>query len=186
MRLSMSVVSLAFVLTLCACGASRDARVIAAALEDFGARTDTNSLHEDGIMLIHQETGPWTTEMLRGLSLDRGDDKCETSQELYESLIVRNSSAKSATPLVLASKKWRLVKPEETEKSPFILPDMASVGEPIKTVAMISLPAYSAVGDTALVIFGFQWSIHGALAQYVVRQSGPGWKVQCSQLRFYP
>jgi hypothetical protein len=63
---------------------------------------------------------------------------------------------------------------------------MTSVGEPIKTIATISLPAYSAGGDTAFVIFGFTWSIHSAVAQYVVRQSGQGWKVQCLQLRFYP
>ena len=52
MRFSRSVVPLTIVFTLCACGDSRDAKVVAATLEDFGARTDTMSLHEDGITLI--------------------------------------------------------------------------------------------------------------------------------------
>jgi len=186
MRFPTSMVPLAIALTLCACGDSRDARVIAATLEDFGARTDTMSLHEDGITLIRPETGSWALESLRGLSLERGDDKCETSRELYDRLIARNSSAVSAARLVSASKKWRLVRPQETEKAPFILPDRTSVGEPIKTIVTISLPAYSASGDAAFVVFGFTWSIHGAVAQYVLRQSGQGWKVRCSQLRFYP
>jgi hypothetical protein len=47
-------------------------------------------------------------------------------------------------------------------------------------------PGYSQGGNTALVMFFFRWSMHTALAQYLVETSREGWQVRCSPLRFYP
>lgn len=61
----------------------------------------------------------------------------------------------------------------------------------IAVALVISQPARAASRDAdvmaaVFVIFYFRWSMHSALAQYVLAKSGGGWKVNCSQLRFYP
>ena len=180
MRFHTAVVALTLALSLSGCGGSRDADVIAAALEHFTARSDTMPYHESGMTLIEGETYKWVSGM--------GDSgaKCEVAQELYDGLVARNAARQPAAPLLATSKSWRLIQPGDMKgDDSFLFPDKTSAGEPIRTLVRLSMPAYSNNGDAAFVMFSFRWSIHGALARYVLKFSGTDWTVQCSDLFFY-
>jgi len=179
-RAYTTAVTLAIICVLCGCSGSRDADVIAAALEHFTARTDTMPYHENGVTLIETQTQKWVPGM--------GDSgaKCEVSQELLDGLVARNDARQPAAPLLIRSKSWRLVQPDDMKGDPPILwQDETSAGEPVRTVVQLSMPAYSERGDSAVVMLSFRWSIHGAIARYVLESSGDDWRVQCSDLFFY-
>jgi hypothetical protein len=168
---------------LTACSASRESRdsdVVAAALEHFTGRDDIMPYNKRGITLVE----PQTREFVSGFG-DQ-DPKCQAPRELYEELATRNAMPLSAAPLVSASGKWRLIRPEETTGDELgYMTDRTMEGEPIRTIVRLSVPAYSGDGQAALLIFHFKWSIHSALARYVLQFSEDGWRVQCSDLRFY-
>ena len=178
----------ATVIILCAvvqagCGASRDADVIAKTLEHFTARADTMPWHNTGITLIAAQTQKFVPGM------GRDSAKCDVPQELYDRFVARNAAALPAAPLVPPSKAWRLIRPDEMEGDPpgyrWRLTNETADGEPVKTLVMLSVPAYSDRGDTAFLKLHFTWSIHGAVAEYVLKSAGSAWKVECSDLLFY-
>jgi hypothetical protein len=119
--------------------------------------------------------------------MGRDGAKCNVPQELYDRLVARNSAAIPAAPLVSRSKAWRLIRPDELngDRLAYRLGDLTTDGEPIRTVVHVSLPAYSDSGDTAFVTLHFTWSIHGAVAEYLLKSESNRWKVQCSDLLFY-
>ena len=174
------------VVILCAvsqagCGASRDADVIAATLEHFTARADTMPWHKTGVTLIAAETQSFVPGM------GRDSAKCNVPQELYDRLVARNSGTIPAAPLVPRSEAWRVIRPDEMvgDSVPFRMIDLTPDGKPIRTVVRLSVPAYSDSGDTAFVSLHFKWSIHGAVAEYLLKSVGNAWKVECSDLLFY-
>lgn len=167
---------------------SIDARVIEVVLTHFAGRTDAMSSHEQGIVLVDRDTFPWTRERIRFFTLDqRPNQKCDIAPSLFDALVDRNTAVGSSAPMLAQSKRWRVVQSSETKSSGRFL-DLTSSGEPIKTIASLSSPAYSANGDTALVIFLFRWSMHRAIAEYILKRSDNNrdWSVQCSDLVFYP
>ena len=136
--------------------------------------------HQDGVTLIETQTQKWVPGM--------GDSgaKCEVSQELLDRLVTRNEVPQPAAPLLVKSKKWRLVRPDDMKGDPPRLwQDETGAGEPVRTVVRLSMPAYSERGDSAVVILSFSWSIHSAIARYVLKSSDSDWRVQCSDLFFY-
>jgi hypothetical protein len=167
---------------------STDSRLLGMALEDFARRSDTMSLHKDGIVLIEGETAPWTLEKVGYFSLGREGAKCPIGSGLYADVAARNSSRESAAPLVgPAAVKWRLLGKEEADlPKGRLFVDRTAGGEAIKTIAIVSKPGYSRGGDAALVLFQFTWSMHAAIAQYLMRREGADWKIECSELKFYP
>ena len=180
MRSHTMVVALAFALSLSGCGKSRDVEVIAAALEDFTARSDTMPYHESGITLIEAQTSKWVQGM------GESGAKCVVPKELHDRLVALNDAQRPVAPLLATSKKWRLIQPNDLKgDDPFLFPDKTSAGDSIRTVVRLSIPAYSESGDAALVMFSFGWSIHSATARYVLKSSGGSWTVQCSDLFFY-
>jgi hypothetical protein len=185
-RLAALLAAIAVATAQAAPQSTSDAEVTSVVMEHFSSRTDSMSAHESGVTLILPDTAKWSAESIRYFSLNRGDDQCPITQELYDRLAERNSSSGPAAGLVGKSRKWRAVRPGE-EKSEIPSPRAsAPPAEPIKTVVGISRPAFAQGGDLAFVMFSFRWSIHSAIAQYLVKRSGNEWKVVCSQLRFYP
>ncbi len=187
--------SIAFAAALCFASAaslgqevtpSPDASLVRAALGDFVRRTDTMSLHRDGVVLIERETSAWTMETIRYFSLGRESAKCPIARDLYEAVAVRNPAKELAAPLVAKSPKWRLLAKDEAGSRAGYAVDKSSSGERVKTLAVISRPGYSAKADAALVLFHFRWSMHSAIAQYLLRKEGSQWKIGCSELMFYP
>ncbi len=138
--------------------------------------------HESGITLIDARTSKWVPGM--------GDSgaKCEVPEDVSDRLAARNAESLAAAPLVTASRKWRLIRPDEMTGDPprDLLPDKTRAGEPIRTIVYLSAPAFSESGDLAFVLLSFRWSVHEAQARYVLKASGSNWKVQCSDLFFYP
>ena len=175
-------VAIAFSGLAAGCGESRDGDVIAATLEHFTARTDTMPWHETGITLIAAQTHQAFAPVM-----GRDSAKCDVPQELYDHLVARNTAKIPAAPLVPRSKAWRVIRPDEMvgDSVPFRMIDVTADGERIKTVVRLSVPAYSDTGDTAFVTLYFKWSIHGAVAEYLLKSSGKRWTVQCSDLLFY-
>jgi len=162
-----------------------DQEVTGAALNHFASREDA-SIGRDGLILIQSKTRKWTGELLRMFSLRRGNDACPITDELYDQLIERNSGEVPAEALIRASPRWRLALPMEENSVGGRGFNRSASGEPVRTVVSISRPAWSAKGDRAFVMFSFQWSMHSAIAHYLVERSTDGWTVKCSQLRFYP
>lgn len=186
MRVPAFVAVMAIVTADPAWCASRDVEVMATVLEHFAARTDSMSMHHAGITLIRHDTYPWTAELIRGLSLRRDEAGCEIPEELYDRLIESNVVAQPAALLIPTSDKWRLAQAHEEQFSRIDILDKTSDGQLIKTVAHVSMPAYSRRGEAAFVTFFFRWSIHQAVAQYLMRKHPNGWRVDCSRLTFYP
>jgi hypothetical protein len=164
---------------------SVDRDVITAALNDFVRRSDAGFYDPAGKLLIW----PKTEKQIVGfdqLGPFQGD--CPIDPPLYESLIRKNQSQRSAVGLVEPSPEWRFVRNDE-EKT--IAPQHpprpgAKKGEPLKTVVGLYHPAVSDAGDKAVVTLHFAWSIHSASARYLLERSGAEWRVTCSKLRFYP
>jgi hypothetical protein len=180
MRAYTIVPALAVALSLSGCSGSRDADVIAVALEHFSARSDTMPYHENGITLIEAQTSKWVSGM------GESGAKCEVPQKLHDRLVARNDAQQSVAPLLTASKKWRLIRPDDMKgDNLFQFPDKTFSGDSIRTVVRLYMPAFSESGDAALVMFSFRWSIHSAHARYVLMSSGSNWTVQCSDLYFY-
>jgi len=170
----------------CSMAAPIDVLVLETVLADFAQRRDTMSPHEDGIVLVQQETATWTLETIGYFSLGRDNQKCAIPSELFQSLVLRNPSKESVKSLLRPSSKWRVMLEGEEKTRPRTYLDKTAKGEAIKTIAWLSKPAYSSKGDTAFVLFHFRWSIHGAIAQYLMQRTGADWKVSCSDLVFYP
>jgi hypothetical protein len=177
-----TVIILSAVLQL-GCDASRDADVITATLEHFTARADTMPWHKTGLTLIAAQTQKFVPGM------GRDSAKCHVPQELYDRFVARNAAALPAAPLVSSSKAWRLIRPDEMEGDPpahdLRLTNQTADGEPVKTVVTLSVPAYSDRRDTVFLKLHFTWSIHGAVAEYLLKSAGNDWKVECSDLLFY-
>jgi hypothetical protein len=167
-------------------GASSDAQVIDVVLTDFAQRSDTMSMHEDGVILVDPATFPWSVERLRLYSLtEREHPKCQVAPNFYQDIVDRNRSAEPLVPLVRPSERWRLMRADEGRALGRIL-DRSAAAEKIKSVVVLSTPGYSVDGHVAFVLFLFRWSIHGAVAIYLVEQSEGAWRVRCSELLFYP
>jgi hypothetical protein len=143
------------------------------------------SLHGNGVVLVDPMTDSWTAQKIGMYSLDRRTNaKCPRMIALLATVTVANAASTSAASLLAQSPKWRLLR--EDEKSSWEYLDVTKTGEPIKTIASLSNPAYSADGAAAAVLMRFRWSIHDALAQYLVERTADTWKVTCSELVFYP
>jgi hypothetical protein len=162
-----------------------DAEVVATALAHFASREDT-SIGKEGLILLRPRTGNWTDQLLRGFSLRRGNDDCPLTSELYDRLVERNAVDAPVKELLRKSPGWRIARASEEKQNRLGFADKSEEGEPVRTIARISYPAWSVDGDTAFVMFFFRWSMHSAIAQYLIGRSSEGWSVKCSQLRFYP
>ena len=164
-----------------------DTVVLTSVLADFANRTDTMSGPAEGVLLIQSETSVWTPEKIGYYSLRSRTKNCRVSSELFDSLASKNSASISTTTLITPTKRWRVLSKGEEESilsSRYL--DRTVRGERVKTVVELSNPAYSPSGSNALVLLSFRWSIHGALAKYQLQKTGSVWKVQCSELVFYP
>jgi hypothetical protein len=94
--------------------------------------------------------------------------------------------AVAASTLVSTSPMWRIVDAEEADAIGPGWPQFSDKErDPVKTLVTLTKPGYSTDGNLAFVNLSFVWSIHGAEARYVLKRSGPAWKVACSHLVFY-
>jgi len=165
---------------------SIDQEVVAAVLDHFAARDDA-SIGKDGVILLRPNTQQWTDERIRGFGgLRDGTDTCAVTDDLYAQLVKKNTTETPASGLVGTSEKWRFATDSEMKPGPFGFSYKTSSGAPARTLAGVVRPAYSAQGDTAFLMFRYSWSMHSAIAQYIVQRTHNGWSVKCSQLRFYP
>jgi len=183
--MGLAIVSL---LVLChGAGAAEpsDAAVVRVVLSDFSARTDTMSFHEDGVLLIQEQTLPWTKEKFDFMSLNREKSKCPISSGFVDAMVARNSDKDSAAALIPESPRWRVVRGASLASGIDML-DKTPDGDSIKSLAAVAKPAYSDDGNTALVLFHFRWSRHGAMAIYFAQKVDNAWKIACSELLFYP
>jgi hypothetical protein len=163
-----------------------DADVVFAVLNHFASRDDA-SIRKDGVILLLPRTQQWTNERIRGFGgLRDGTDICATTDELYDQLVKRNLTETPASGLVGSSERWRFASETELEPGSFGFSYKTDSGAPARTMAGLVRPAYSANGETAFLMFGYAWSMHSAIAQYIVERTRNGWTVKCSQLRFYP
>ena len=162
-----------------------DEEVIATAFAHFAARDDA-LIGKDGLILIRPRSGNWTDQLLRGFSLRRGNDECPLTSELYDRLIARNAVDAPVQDLIRKSPAWRVARTSEETPNRLGFAEKSEGGESVRTIARISYPAWSPDGQTAFVMFFFRWSMHSAIAQYLIERSSGGWSVKCSQLRFYP
>jgi hypothetical protein len=169
---------------LTACSNARDQAVVSTVLDDFTSRSDV-SLPSAGITLIAAETEPWSAEKYRYFNFDPRRDTCGVSSQVVEQHFARNVGSESAGWLVQSRDRWRLATLAELDSLDDGVPTLLPYREEVRTSASISWPTYSADGSSALVLVHFRWSIHDAVAHYVVEGSGLHWKVRCSQFRFY-
>jgi len=166
--------------------AAPDREVIAVVLNHFANRDDA-SIGKDGVILLRPRTQQWTDERIRGFcELRDKSGGCAISDELYAELVKRNASEMPASELVGDSQRWRFASESELKPDAFGFSYKTESGGPARTLAKVVRPAYSAKGDTAFLMFSYAWSMHSAIAQYIVEKSPNGWVVKCSQLRFYP
>ena len=162
-----------------------DAAVMQAVLSDFTARKDTMSLHEDGVLLIEEQTVAWNKEKAAFNLPRRAGDKCPIGAGFVDALIARNPASESAAALIPQSSRWRLLRAGDVTQELAAL-DKAPDGSLVKSIAAVGKPAYSEDGNTALVLFAFRWSRHGAMAKYFVHKADNAWRTQCTELVFYP
>ena len=163
-----------------------DREVLDVVLKHFAARSDAHFYDLDGKLLVWPQTAS-----SKGISvysnLEASEGECPAPRRLYEGLNERNTLPRSAAAVLSQSDEWRLVKgsEEKTIWPTFPAPPDAPKRPPTKTVITLYLPGYSDSGDTALVLFHFVWSMHGAAARYVLQREGPRWEIKCSKLVFY-
>jgi hypothetical protein len=172
-------------LVLGGCTKPNDADVIDAVLKHFTVRTDIQTTSPDGVTLVAQETEWWSEDRFNGFTLNRQSDSCELPPGLLERYFERNAKSTSSDALVTPQRKWRLVTTQELDGFTYGVPTQTPSGEDIRTLVSLSYPAYSPNGDTAFLMLGFTWSVHSAIAQYVMTRSDDEWVVQCSRLHFY-
>jgi hypothetical protein len=159
----------------------RDQAVIATVLADFSQRSDTHPYDRDGVILIEPNTRKWDPAWLAILASNPGGE-CPIGRAFYSRLIERNPAERSVDDLFVASPKWR--KKDSAEAHLAFSTPKTKDGGPVRTLVQLSAPAFSESGDAAFVTFEFEWSIHGATAEYLVTRSGDRWSVKCSKLRF--
>ena len=169
---------------LTGCSNARDQAVVSAVLDDFTSRSDV-SLPSAGITLIASETEPWSAEKYRYFNFDPQRDTCGVSSQVLEQHFARNLRSESAGWLVQSHDRWRLATLAELNSLDDSIATLLTYSAEVRTSASISWPTYSADGNSALVLVHFRWSMHDAVAHYVVEGSGLRWKVGCSQFRFY-
>ena len=169
---------------LAACGNASDQAVVSAVLEDFTSRSDVN-LPSSGVTLIAAETERWSAEKYRFFNFDPSRDTCGVSSQILERHLARNVVAESTASLVQSPGLWRLASPTDVESLDQGLAMQLPTGQEVRTIASITWPTYSDSGNSAFMLLHFRWSIHDAVAHYVVSSTGRGWKVTCSQFRFY-
>lgn len=163
-----------------------DREIVSTVLKHFAARTDAYFYDLQGVLLIWPATATAKgISMYSGLEATEGE--CPASPSLYEALHSRNTATRPVSELLDPSGQWRLVKESEKKSVSPALPPPPNGPKrpPTKTLVTLYQPAYSSSGDTALVLFHFVWSMHGAAARYVVQRSELGWEVKCSKLVFY-
>ncbi len=161
--------------------ATPEAEIVGAALQHFASRTDTSSPHENGTILIEPMSstyvGSWPTS-------ENPSESCVFPTSLVSTLVARNKSAVKASTLLPATRKWRVLTDKDREGNRVYSLYSLPTGENIKTIMSLSRPAISKDGAMAAVIFEFRWSMHGALAFYLLNRVGASWKVRCSDLAF--
>lgn len=168
-----------------AVGLTTDQAVIEAALTHFAARKDAWFYDNSAPLAIWPriEKSRWTADSYQ--YFNQGEGNCAVEQSLFEALRKRNQVGGPSSELLAKSDAWRLVRAEEEKTiSPAFPPPPGVHRAPIKTLARLSRPGYSVDGSRALVFFSFNWSIHGADAQYVLTRANGTWVVACSHLSF--
>ncbi len=154
-----------------------DQEVTEVVLKHFADRQDA-SIPKEGVILVRPSTQTWTEERMRGFAgLREASGPCRVPEELFVEFAKRNPRQSDASALIGNSTRWRLATEAELA-TPSTPPARTLIG-PVR-------PAYSRRGKTALVMFHYAWSMHTAVAQYLVEKSLNGWSVKCSMLKFYP
>jgi hypothetical protein len=181
MRVAYLIVSAALLAPPMVNANPADSEVIAAVLDHFAAQPDAVFGRKAGLIFVAPETEGWSKNQV----LTYGGNRCESAPDFYDAFAARNSSSTSTRSLVVDSAKWRLPRPgEETNDGRFVVLKTAD-GQPVKTIAWISLPAFSVNDESAFVMFWYWWSVHRAIAHYVLEKTDLKWRVKCWDNRVF-
>jgi hypothetical protein len=168
-------------------GNDSDVEAISAALVHLAQRDDATFPNKHGLLLVEPTSAVWTTQDLQTFGIYTRRNECQPRLEPMDLVVSRNSAPLPLQNMLSPSIGWRFVGTAEASKAGEGFPLQTSDGTPIKTVASISLPAFSNDGTEALVLVSFPWSVHTAIAEYVLTTNDSDeWKVKCSELHIYP
>lgn len=163
-----------------------DQEVTTVVLTHFAERQDA-SIGKEGVILVRPSTQPWTDERMRTFGgLREPSGPCRVPDDLYVEFAKRNAAGSNASALIGPSTRWRLATEAELKPGPGGFSYQTATGAPARTFVDPVRPAYSRRGKIAFVMFHYTWSMHSAIAQYLVEKSLNGWSVKCSELKFYP
>ena len=160
-----------------------DVKVIEAALADFSRRevVRVQNRAEQRVILIHQESRPWTTYLAGQVKADFRHQKWSLAEKLIEALGARNPRA-IRLDRVAFSKDFRVTDVTKLRDRFGLLYKLPPDAE---AFVHLWLPGYSRDGRQAALRFYFGPTAHGATATYLLALEKGEWKVQERAFAFY-